>query len=140
MGWIFLLITMVAWGAYDLFFKGLEGHLNYFLALFVIGLSQVCIAIPFVVYYYLNHDLQYSSKGLALAASMGALLGLGTIFFFYAFKAGASASIAIPAYSVGVLLIGVVGGMLLFGEQLNLKAIFGIAMGIGSILLLATSK
>ena len=135
--WIlFLVLTIVTWGTYNLFFKGLETHINYFLALLVIGLCQVLIAIPFVIYEYTQGGLTSSMKGVGLSAIMGILLGLGTVFFFYTFKYGASASIAIPVYGIGALLIGAIGGILIFKETLNLRIAFGFALGIASIILL----
>lgn len=135
--WIlFLFLTIITWGTYNLFFKGLGTEINYFLALLIIGILQILVALPFVLYSYLHEGLNYSIKGLGLSAMMGILLGLGTVFFFYTFKYGASASIAIPIYGIGALLIGAIGGILIFKETFNLRIAFGFALGIASIILL----
>lgn len=137
MWWIlFLFLTIITWGTYNLFFKGIGNEINYFLALLVIGILQVLIALPFVLYSHFSENLAYSAKGLGLSVLMGILLGLGTIFFFYTFKYGASASIAIPVYGIGALLLGAIGGILIFKETLNLRIAFGFALGIASIILL----
>jgi len=135
--WIlFLFFTILFWGIYNLFFKAIENQINYFLALLIIGIFQIIVAIPFVLYYYSNSSLAYSIKGYGLSAIMGILLGLGTVSFFYTFRYGASASIAIPIYGVGALMIGAVGGILIFKETLNIKTALGFAFGIVSIILL----
>ena len=133
---LFLILTIVAWGTYNLFFKGLGGDMNAFLALLVIGICQILVAIPFVLYYYFSGNLAYTMRGYGLSAIMGVLLGLGTVFFFYTFKYGAPASIAIPIYGVGALLIGAIGGILIFKETFNLRIAIGFALGIASIVLL----
>ena len=136
---LFIFLTTLSWGAYDLLEKGLEGKINYSLALLIIGASQFLIAVPFVIYHYLRGELfSPTLKSYGLVILMGILLGLGTIFFFYAFKFGALAEIAIPAYTVGIALMGILGGILIFKETLNLKLAIGFSLGIVSIILLTT--
>jgi drug/metabolite transporter (DMT)-like permease len=133
---LFLLLTIVTWGSYNLFFKSLGTEINYFLALLIIGILQVTVALPFVIYYHHIGELVVSVRGYGLSALMGLLLGLGTIFFFYTFRFGASASIAIPVYGIGALLIGAVVGILVFNEAFNMRIGAGFALGIVSIILL----
>lgn len=133
---IFLILTTISWAVYDLFFKAIENDMNFFLALLLIGIFQVVLALPFVVYDSYNGTLEYTTKGQIISAVMGILLGLGTIFFFYAFKYGANVSVAIPFYGVGALLIGAIGGVLIFKETINLKIAIGFVFGILSMILL----
>src|SRR3989344_3014160 len=117
MWWILLLlITTISWASYDLLFKKLGEQVNYFLALLIIGLFQILLAVPFVIYYSNKSGLDYTTKGFIITAIMGILLGLGTVFFFYTFKYGAPASVAIPVYCVGVAILGGLGGLLFFKE------------------------
>lgn len=141
MWWLlFLVLATVSWAVYDLLSKVMEKEINYFLALLIIGFFQVVLAIPFIIYYSQKGGLNYTFKGEIIAAVMGILLGLGAIFFFYNFKYGANASIAIPIYGVGTLIIGAIGGILLFKEAIDIKAFAGFVLGIASIVLLATSN
>jgi drug/metabolite transporter (DMT)-like permease len=135
---LFLLLTTFTWGIYDAFFKQLEKEINYFLGLLIIAVSQFVIALPFVIYYYHSGNLHATIKGYGASAIMGILLGLGTIFFFYAFKHGAATSVAVPAYSIGVLLICVLAGIFIYKEPISLKLFSGIILGIISIYLLVT--
>ncbi len=134
---LFVILATTAWAVYDLLSKVLEKEINYFLALLIIGLFQIILAIPFIIYYSQNGALNYTFKGYLIAAIMGILLGLGSIFFFYNFKYGANASTAISIYGVGTLIIGAVGGILFFKEALTLKMTLGFILGIVSIILLA---
>jgi len=133
---IFLILTIVLWGTYNLFFKAMGSEMNYFLALMFIGIAQFSLSIPFVFNSYINNNLDYSYKWIVFSLIMGILLGLGTIAFFYTFKFGANTSIAIPIYSVGALLLGVIGGLMIFHENLNIQIIIGIILGVISIILL----
>jgi uncharacterized membrane protein len=132
------MLTTVTWGIYDVFFKVLEKEINYFLGLMIIAVSQLLIALPFVIYYHQSANLHSSTRGYVISAIMGILLGLGTIFFFYSFRHGAATSVAVPAYSIGVLLIGALAGIFFFKEPASLKLIMGIILGIISIFLLIT--
>ena len=133
---LFALLTTLTWGIYDLLAKPMEENMNYFFALFIIGLLQVIIAVPFVIYAHYNGGLDYNSKGFLISSIMGILLGLGTVFFFYTFQYGGKASVAIPVYSIGVLIIGAMGGILFFKEAIDIKMILGFIAGIVSIVLL----
>ena len=135
--WIFFLIlTILTWGSYNLFFKMLAPEMNYFLALLLIGIAQIILCLPFVLYAYNSGNIVYSMKGYLISIIMGFLLGLGTIFFLYAFKFGALTSVAIPSYAIGAMMIGVLGGYYLFSEPLALSGISGLILGVVSIILL----
>jgi len=137
MNWIiFLFITILTWGSYNLFFKVIEKDINYFLALLIISITGGIISIPFIISASHSANLNFSSKGYWLAIIMGVLLGVGTVTFFYAFKHGASTSIAVPAYAIGALIIGVVGGVLFFHEAINIRIIIGLILGLISIFLM----
>ena len=110
--------------------------MNYFLVLLIIGICHVLVAIPFVIYYNLSDKLFYSTTGCLMALLMGGLLISGAILFFYTFKFGAPATIAIPVYGIGALIIGAIGGILIFKEILTIKMIFGFIFGVLSIILL----
>ena len=133
---LFLGFAIIAWGAYDIFFKVLGSSMNYFLALFIIGLLQAVIALPFIIYSYYTEGLSYTNKGFYISALMGVLLGAGTIFFFYTFKSGAPLSVAMSAYGVGSILIGALAGVLFFKEALTPMILAGMVFGAISIILM----
>jgi drug/metabolite transporter (DMT)-like permease len=132
---LFLILSIVVWGSYDVFFK-VTGQKNPFLALLFIAVFQVIVALPLVLYFRNEYGTSAPAKEYALWALMGVLLALGTVFFFYTFKYGANASIAIPAYGIGTLLIGTVAGLLFFKEPFSPQLGAGLALGVVSIILL----
>ena len=133
---IFLLVTILSWGAYNLFFKVIEPSMNYFLVLAIIGLTQAILCLPFLIYYKNINEIIISQKGFLLSVIMGILLGIGTIAFFYTFKMGANTSVAIPVYTIGALIIGFLGGILLFNESVSIKPLIGLLLGLISIIFL----
>ena len=135
--WIlFLLITIFLWGTYNLFFKLVGPEINYFLAVMIIGLSQSAIALLCLLFSFPSDNVFYNFKWVLFSVIMGLLVGIGTITFFYTFKFGANASIAIPVYTIGALLIGVIGGICFYKEQISVRAIVGLLFGIVSVFLL----
>jgi len=135
--WIlFLGLTVLAWGINDVFFKVLGNSMNYFLAVLIMGALQVIMFVPFIIYVYYSGELNYTIKGFFISALMGILLGLGTIFFFYAFKYGAPLSVAMPVYGIGSLIIGVLAGVFIFHETISPTILAGLVLGAVSIVLL----
>lgn len=132
--WVILLVlTIVCWGSVNLFYKALESP-QYFYALMIMGLTQSLIAIPFLLFFH--SEFQFSAKNLLFPVAMGLLLGIGTILFFYTFKFGAQAMIAIPVYTLGAFIIGILGSYLFFNEKLTIFSGAGLVLGIASILIL----
>lgn len=134
---LFLFLATVCWTVYDILFKAVGNSTNYFLSLFIIGFFQMILAAPFIIYAYYTGSLNYSGRGIYLSALMGALLGIGTIFFFYVFKSGTPLAVALPVYYVGSLLIATAAGLLVFKETLTPMIFAGLVLGVISIILLA---
>jgi len=133
---LFLGLTTLAWTAPDIIFKLLGNQMNYFLALFIIAISQVVIAIPFLIYAMSTGELTSSVKGYYLSASIGVFLAFGSIFFFYTFKYGTPLSIAMPVYGIGSLIVGALAGVFIFKESLSPMVLVGLVLGTISIVLL----
>lgn len=137
---IFVLLTIFTWGSYNILTKISGTQIHPFLALFFIGLAQVLISFPLIIYQKSVSALGATTKGIILALTMGAVFGLGTVFFFLAFKYGAPVSLAIAVYTTGALLLGVIAGIIFYQEPINLKIISGIILAVASIILLTLNK
>lgn len=136
---IYLLITILCWGSYNLFFKALEGQINPFLALTMIGIAEAVVCIPFLFKDYLHSSsIIFSTKTILMTIFMGLLLSIGTVSFFQAFKIGASTSIAVPAFAIGAMIIGAIGGILFFHESISFNVILGLIFGTIGIILITS--
>lgn len=138
MSWIiFLIITTICWGSYNLFYETLEGHINPFLAITLIGLTEAVICIPFLIHqYYSSENILFSTKTIFITVIMGVLISVGTVSFLHAFKIGAITSIAVPSFAIGAMIIGAIGGLLFFHEHLTIKTISGLFLGVLAIILI----
>ncbi|OGG55229.1 hypothetical protein A3D62_01420 [Candidatus Kaiserbacteria bacterium RIFCSPHIGHO2_02_FULL_49_11] len=135
--WLFFVsLTIITWGSYNLLLKIAGTYISQSWALFFIGLVQVIVGALFILYQRTTDQVLLTTKGAFIAGGAGLLFALGTLFFLYAFKFNAPASIAIATYTVGALLIGVLGGLLFFNEALSVRMVVGITFAIASIVLL----
>ena len=133
---LFLGLTILVWASYDVLFKFIGNEINYFLALSIIAISQLLVAIPFIIYAFYSGSLNSSAKGYYISGLMGVLLAAGTIFFFYTFKYGAPLSVAMPVYGIGSLVVGALAGAFIFKEAISSTVLVGMILGVVSIVLL----
>ena len=132
----FLILGILTGGLYNLFFKIVGKEINFALSLLIISAMGCAIALPLVLYYYFTNALVFSTKGCAVSAIMGASLALGILFFVLSFKFNAPLSIAIPVYSISILLMSAGVGVLAYSEPVNLRYLIAVVLGISSIVLL----
>ena len=137
MWWIlFVFLTVITWGSYNLLLKVATPYISPSWALFFVGIAQVIIGTVYVAFQSATNQIPLTVRGALIASVAGIFFALGTISFLYAFKFQAPASLAIALYTVGALLVGVVGGLLLFHEPISLRMVVGIGFAIASIVLL----
>lgn len=137
MAWkIYLFFTVLFWGGYNILYRFAVSKIDYALLLCIIGIVHAVTAVPWVAYNYFNNKtILCLSEGVLIAVIMGILLTLGGITFTRAFSMGIPVSVATPAYSIGVMVLSALAGIIL-GEAITLKWFFGMLFGAGSILLL----
>lgn len=133
---LFLGLTVIAWTVNDIFFKLLGSQINYFLALFIMALSQLLITVPFLIYAMSAGELNYSTKGYYISILIGVLSVVGAISFFYTFKLGAPLSVAMSVYGIGSILVGALAGAIFFKEAITPMILAGMILGSISIILL----
>ena len=133
---LFLILGILTGGLYNLFFKVVGKEIHFTLALLIVSVMGCIIALPLVLYYNFTNELVFSTKGCVASAIMGVSLALGILFFVLSFKFGAPLSIAIPVYSISILLMSAGVGVLIYNEPFNLRYVIAVMMGISSIVLL----
>lgn len=135
---IYLFLTILFWGGYNILYRFTDGKIDFALLLCVIGITHAISAIPWMAHNYSKDEMiLWSLNGVGVAVLMGILLTFGGITFTKAFTSGIPVSVATPAYSVGVMLLSAVVGVML-GEEVTLKWVAGMIFGAGSIFLLTT--
>lgn len=135
----YLVLTIVAWGGYNILFKFATNRIDFFLSFVIIGTVHALTALPWVIAACLKTGtFSYSMKGIWVSVLMGFLLTIGGWAFFWAFKLGAPVVVATPVYGIGVLLLGALVGVLFVGEVITIRWVIGMVLGITSVLLLTT--
>ncbi len=137
MFFIFLVLTAIFWGSHNVFYKLIGNQSNYLLVFFISGLLQCLVVLPFIFNSLITSRFTSSQNEALIGIFMGLFFVIGNIFFFYTIKDGAVFVSTIPILTIGLLIVGVLGGVLFFSENLSLKILLGIGLGIMSILLLS---
>jgi drug/metabolite transporter (DMT)-like permease len=133
---LFVFLTILTWGSYNVLLKLAEPHISQSWALFLIGAVQVVVGAFFIWYQRSTDEALLTVKGATIAVIAGLVFAMGMIFFLYAFKFKAPASVAIALYTIGALLIGMISGPLVFHEVLSPRILTGIGFALVSIALL----
>src|SRR3989344_9415235 len=134
MGWlVFAILTMLTWGFYDV----LYGKASEYFSPLVLILSIVLIQVPIFLISYLflerNSLVFNTSKGWMIIL-MAVFLSAGNVFFYYAFKQRAPASVLVPMVTIGIAIVGFVWGVVINKEPLSLNLIIGLALGLTGII------
>lgn len=138
MQWVlFALLTIALYGIHDMLLKYLSGT-QAVLASLIINLSA---AVGMAVLYLFSRLSGRQTpagltpmNGLWLALA-GLCLGLATVTFMKAFSRGAF-SVVLPFVYVGIILLSVLAGVLLFREKVSYLQLLGIALScIGLVLM-----
>ena len=134
---IWLVLTILTWGSYNVFFKFAMNKIAAALLLSFAGLAHALTAFIWLTVVLLkNKTINYSIEGISLSIIMGILMTLGGITFFNTFEMEAPVSIALPAYNVGVVFLSAIVGVLIYGEAVTLRWSIGMLFGIVSFYLL----
>ncbi len=87
-----------------------------------------------VYYFYSGAQNEVGRESYAFAIVLGAIFALSTLASFIAIQNG-PVSVVVPIFSLNLVFV-VIGGVLLFQEQVNPYKIAGILLGLVSIILL----
>ncbi len=78
------------------------------------------------------------AQGKAVIYSMiaGIIIGVINIAIFYMYRAGAPISVALPVTRIGVVVLAIIAGFVIFSETLSPTKMVGIALSFLSIFLM----
>jgi bacterial/archaeal transporter family protein len=134
-GWFFLsMVALIFFGITGITQKLSTNHISFeasfawFCAAMIVISAVIVIAVP--LYWHVSVPL------LLLAASGGALNGLGALTSFAALEKGGKASVVIPIINL-YPLVTICGAWLLLGEKLTGKQIMGIVLALAAVILLS---
>ena len=93
-----------------------------------------------ILYFLFSKKLEGNPQGMLYALIGGILISVFTTFSFKALADGPNVSTVIPVIRIGVVLLVVILGVLLFKDKLTWNIIFGILLATSGVYLLSLNK
>ncbi len=140
MSWGFLIfLTILFWGLYDVMYEKISSLLTPMLSFLFIAILQVIIF--GLGYFFLEKGVERTIiNKLPILLLAAILLSGGNLAFFYAFKSGASISVAIPAVTIGIAILGAFWGIFVAKESLTLSLVVGLILSTAGIYFIGLKK
>jgi uncharacterized membrane protein len=139
MSWLIYALGAISAGAASDLFRKLGANLkDPFLSNLVFQLGALTTAI--VLYMLFSRKLEGNPEGIKYALIGGILISIFTTFSFKALADGPGVSTVIPVIRVGVVILVVILGILLFKDKLTWNLISGIVLASLGIYLISLNK
>jgi uncharacterized membrane protein len=139
MSWIIYALGAIATGAISDLFRKLGSNLKdpFFSNVLFQGAS---FATALILYLLFSRKLEGNPHGMLYAAIGGILISIFTAFSFKALAEGPNVSTVIPVIRIGVVLLVVILGILLFKDKFTWNIFFGILLASSGVYLLFLNK
>jgi len=140
MNWLIpTLLSLLMFGLWGVVIKYATGRLDAVsISFFNTVSSLLVIAVIFGYFWFSKTQLSLTREGIYIAIFAGVIAILAVLFEAMAYKLGDLAIIG-PFIAVGVAVITVLAGVVLFKEAITAKAVIGIIFALVSIYLLSSS-
>lgn len=139
MSWLIFALGAISAGAVSDLFRKLGSNLkDPFLSNLIFQIGSLSTAI--VLYFLFSRKIEGNSQGMLYALIGGVLISIFTTFSFKALSDGPGVSTVIPVIRIGVVLLVVILGILLFREKLTWNIVAGITLAATGVYLLSLNK
>lgn len=139
MSWIIYALGAIGTGAISDLFRKLGSNLkDPFFSNLIFQTGSFTTAI--LLYLIFSRKTEVNSQGMMYAVIGGVLISIFTTFSFKALSDGPGVSTVIPVIRIGVVLMVVILGILLFREKLTWNIIAGIILASAGVYLLFLNK
>lgn len=138
--WAYPLCVFFGIGVIDVFFKqvALTQEVDYMTSLWIIFLLAFIVALGFLTYWLLVKKEAFDLRSLFAGLILGIFNFSNILFYMKAHRAlPENPSIVFTGMNIGVITIGAIIGVYLFGEKLSRLNKIGIALALLSVLLIA---
>ncbi|RJP46278.1 MAG: hypothetical protein C4584_01825 [Armatimonadetes bacterium] len=134
MGTLFVVIAILCWGFYDVLYSKFSPHFAPATAFLLITLIQ---ALLFGIGYLIFENTgKINFQHLPTLIIAAILLSAGNIAFILAFKIGIPVSVALPALSIGIAILGALWGIIVEKEPLTVPLVLGIILATVGVVLI----
>ena len=135
---VFSILSSLAYFAHDLVLKQVSSKVDSVLASTILNLSAFSSLFLYSIFVQANTWKKFPwvsiESGLIFAA--GICLALASVFFVNIFSNGGYLSLAIPLVYVIIIFLGVLFGVILYKESLNLGQYLGVLLIVVGIVLI----
>ncbi len=139
MNWIVFALGAISAGAVSDLFRKLGSNLrDPFLSNLIFQVGSLSTAI--LLYMVFSRKIEGNSKGILFALIGGVLISIFTTFSFKALASGPDVSTVIPVIRVGVVLMVVILGILLFKDKITWNLITGVILATIGVFLISMNK
>jgi len=139
MNWIIFALGAIGAGAISDLFRKLGSNLkDPFLSNVIFQAASFATAL--ILYFLFSKKLEGNPQGMLYALIGGVLISIFTTFSFKALSDGPNVSTVIPVIRIGVVLLVVILGVLIFKDKLTWNIIFGILLASTGVFLLSLNK
>ena len=129
------LVTLVTFGLAT-FFSKVAGANQVYTPSYMIVASLCNVIVAVVIHIVQRHPFELSAKMSGLASVAGLIGGLGFYALVLAFRVGGQGSIVFPIAALGVI-VSVPLSFIVYREPMTATNLLGLAMGMGTIIVLS---
>jgi len=132
--YILIAVAALMFGLYNVFIKLSADHIHAVLGAVVLQFVAAFMGLAWLLWLQASQagELQYSSRGLTLAALAGIAIGLVEILTFFVYGRGLPVAVGNPLIIGGSLLVTTGVGVLLLREALSPLQLLGVGLiGLG---------
>jgi len=139
MSWIIFALGAIGSGAVSDLFRKLGSNLrDPFLSNLIFQVGSLSTAV--LLYLLFSRKIEGNSQGILYALIGGILISIFTTFSFKALAGGPDVSTVIPVIRVGVVLLVVILGVVLFKDKLTWNLVTGVILATIGVFLISMNK
>ena|SRR5258706_6695694 len=139
MNWLIFALGAIGAGSVSDLFRKLGSNLkDPYLSNLIFQIGALSTAI--ILYFLFSRKAEGNPKGMLYALIGGILISIFTTFSFKALADGPNVSTVIPVIRIGVVVMVVILGLLLFKDKLTWNIIVGIILASSGVYILSLNK
>lgn len=141
MNWILVaVISSILFGLYNFFLKFSADKIHPILATLILTTSAALISLIVLILLKVTgivSTFEWTREGIKYAVLAGIMSSLGEFLFFYLFSKGSPITIGLPLVFALTVLIGILLGIIILHEPLNLPKTIGIIFTLVGVIILS---
>src|SRR5690606_36202354 len=138
--WIYPLLVFSGMGSINILFKQVAQHraTDYTVSVFIIFITAAAVSFVLLAYLLLIKKQRFSVSGVCWGVALGAFNFGNILFYMRAHRIlPDNPSLVLSAMNIGVILLGTLVGVALFGEKLSAVNKAGLVLAVIAVIIIA---